>query len=152
MYFADKSLPELAAFLDLRLAVVGRLATSLEEGRLALLGHDAEAIARGAAHQAELCRQWGLLEDQLRAQGSPPIEIASAASGSSFDGKRSAQLDAEWQALRRRIVYLTRVHASLLRHMQRSLGILQRLVDSCALTYAHDPRAVARSQSLRSGG
>jgi hypothetical protein len=40
----------------------GKLAESMELSSLALARNDAEAIARGAAHQAELCRQWSCLE------------------------------------------------------------------------------------------
>jgi hypothetical protein len=83
----DKSLPELAALLDQRLAVVGGLATSLEAGRSALLGNDAEAIARGAAHQAELCRQWRMLEDQLRAKAAR--QLTAATSSGSSESERS---------------------------------------------------------------
>ena len=153
----DKSLPELSALLDRRLAVVGRLAVSLEASRLALLRNDAESIARGAAHQAELCRQWALLEEQLRGNAAcQRKQTASATSGSSsefesLDFERSAQIDAEWQALRRRIGYLTRVHSSLLRHMQRSLGILQRVVDSCAPTYVISAGAVESRLPTRVG-
>jgi hypothetical protein len=132
---AANPLPELATLLAQRLALVGTLAISLEESRLALVRNDAEAIARGAAHQAELCRQWGNLEKQLRAQAARLPSPAAAPS----DTQRSAELEAEWQALRRRIAYLTRVHCSLLRHMQRSLGILQRVVESCAATYVPAP-------------
>ena len=130
---ADHSLPELSALLNERLALVGTLATSLEASRLALIRNDAEAIARGAAHQAELCYQWSRLEGQLRSEASrrlaPPKHTRSP------ETEHSAQLEAEWQALCKRIRYLTRVHWSLLRHMQRSLGILQRVVDGCAPTY-----------------
>ena len=84
---AAKSLPDLAALLDRRLAVVGTLATSLEESRLALLRNDAEAIARGAAHQAELCRQWGLLEDQLRAKADRHAASTSSAPSASSTGR-----------------------------------------------------------------
>jgi hypothetical protein len=160
----DNSPPELAVMLAERLAVVGRLAASLEATRPTLFGHDAEAIARGAAHQAELCREWNLLEHQLRAAaphlparlartarvGADSASFDFAASAASPDSpsfnssgflptKRSAELEAEWQALARRIRYLTRVHCSLLRHVQRSLGILQRVVDSCAPTYLPSP-------------
>lgn len=158
----DNSLPRLSALLAQRLALVGTLATSLEEGRLALIRHDAEAIARGAAHQAELCRQWELLEKQLRAEAAgrrlrlvsartPNHDLDSEPAASS-EAKRSAQLEAEWQALAKRIAYLTRVHSSLLRHMQRSLGILQRVVDSCANTYTPGPGAVASAVPVRAGG
>ena len=116
-----------------RLAVVRTLADSLEVSRLALLRNDAESIARGAAHQAELCRQWSLLEDQLRVEGER--RVAAATSADFPEGEQSARLAAEWETLRGRIRYLTRVHSSLLRHMQRSLSILQHVVESCAPTY-----------------
>jgi hypothetical protein len=139
---AGNSLSELSALLDERLALVGTLATSLEASRMALIRNDAEAIARGAAHQAELCYQWSRLEGQLRSEAArrlaPPIPAPGANSSDAehpSDGERSAQLEAEWQALCKRIRYLTRVHGSLLRHMQRSLGILKRVVESCAPTY-----------------
>jgi hypothetical protein len=125
---ADQSLPELSALLEERLALVGRLAASLEGSHLALIRNDAESIARGAAHQAELCCHWSRLENQLRIE-------ASRRQRQSSGSERSEQLEAEWQALGKRVRYLTRVHRSLLRHMQRSLGILMRVVDSCAPTY-----------------
>lgn len=133
----DNSLPELAKLLGQRLAVVGTLAESLEASRLALGRNDAEAIARGAAHQAELCRQWSHLEEQLRAQAARRrIQPAGAAPADSPGAERSAQLEADWQALATRIRYLTRVHWSLLRHMQRSLAVWSRVAASCAPTYA----------------
>ncbi|MGA9356383.1 MAG: hypothetical protein WBV46_22035 [Terriglobales bacterium] len=138
---ADNSSPELAVLLAGRLAVVGRLAASLEATRSVLFGHDAEAIARGAAHQAELCREWSRLEDQLRSAASrQPARLPGAArigadSSDCRETRPTAELEADWQALARRIRYLTRVHCSLLRHVQRSLGILQRVIDSCAPTY-----------------
>ena len=146
----DNSLPELATLLHQRLALVGTLATSLEASRLALVQNDAEAIARGAAHQAELCRQWGRLEEQLRAEAARHLPAPAFASFSN-EADRSAQLESEWQALRKRISYLTRVHWSLLKHMQRSLGILQRVVDSCAPTYAPAPGLVDARLPLRAG-
>ena len=103
-----------------------RLAESLESSSLALAHNDAEAIARGAAHQAELCRQWSRLEDELR-RASPPA-FAPAASGglsrSFTEAAHSARLQAEWETLGARIRYLTRVHWSLLRHLERSLAVL----------------------------
>ena len=66
----DNSLDEQAKLLEQRLSVVGMLANSLQESRMAFRQNDAEAIARGAAHQAELCRQWSCLEYQLRAEAS----------------------------------------------------------------------------------
>ena len=62
----DTSLPQLSKLIERRLALVRCLAESLESSTPALVRNDAEAIARGAAHQAELCRQWGRLEDELR--------------------------------------------------------------------------------------
>lgn len=159
----DNSVSELARLLEKRLALVGTLADSLEASRVALGRNDAEAIARGAAHQAELCRQWGRLEDQLRTEAARrrTLELPAAAiSAGSAEAEHSARLEAEWAALGARIRYLTRVHWSLLRHMQRSLAILKRVVDTCAPTYtpAHLPdrglldlRATEREARLRAG-
>ena len=148
----DNSLPELAKLLEQRLAVVGTLAESLEASRLALGRNDAEAIARGAAHQAELCRQWSRLEEQLRAQAARRrILPVGAAFTASPEAERSAQLEAEWEALSTRIRYLTRVHWSLLRHMQRSLAVWNRVVASCAPTYSPAPGMVAIEAHLRVG-
>jgi len=148
----DNSLPELAKLLEQRLAVVGTLAESLEASRLALGRNDAEAIARGAAHQAELCRQWSRLEEQLRSQagrrralGAPSVPAGSA------EAERSAQIEAEWEALSKRIRYLTRVHWSLLRHMQRSLAVWNRVAASCALTYSPPASMAAVEARPRAG-
>jgi hypothetical protein len=149
---ADNSLPELSALLHQRLALVGALATSLEASRSALIRNDAEAIARGAAHQAELCYLWSRLEFQLRGEAGRRLSPARPAHGTGpYDTERSTQLEAEWQALCSRIRYLTRVHWSLLRHMQRSLGILQRLVDSCAPTYTPAPGFVEPGMPVVAG-
>jgi len=131
----DTSLPELSALIEQRLTLLRSLAESLEISQLALVQNDAEAIARGAAHQAELCRQWQLLEEQLRRQADCPIP-AAAEQG---EREHSNRLQAEWDELGARIRYLTRVHWSLLRHMQRSLAVLNRVVESCAPTYTPDP-------------
>ena len=137
----DNSLPHLGKLLELRLAVVGQLAESMEASRLAIVSNDAEAIARGAAHQAELCRQWSRLEDHLRRQSAPlRVRTSPGATDDTPDSARSAQLAAEWEKLSARIRYLTRVHSSLLRHMQRSLAVWNHLLVSCEPTYrpAHD--------------
>lgn len=150
----DNPVPVLGRLLDQRMRVVGMLAGSLEASRLALVNRDAEAIARGAAHQAELCRQWGRLEDELRAEavrrrsvmgkdrlGKDRPGAARLGSGHLADSpgaEHTGEIEKEWTALRTRIQYLTRVHCSLLRHMQRSLAILQRMVDSCGGTYRPD--------------
>jgi len=142
----DTSLPELSKLIEQRLALLRSLAESLESSSLALARNDAEAIARGAAHQAELCRQWSCLEDQLRRKARRRSTSPSAgASGNSPETGHSAQLQAEWEALGARIRYLTRVHWSLLRHLQRSLAVLNRVVDSCAPTYTPDPNLLKTS-------
>jgi len=91
------SLPELSKLIEQRLALLRSLAESLEGSTLALVRNDAEAIARGAAHQAELCRQWSRLEDELRREAGrrsapPPVD----ASGNSPETEHSARLQAEW--------------------------------------------------------
>ena len=121
--------------LEQRLEVAGALAINLEESRWALTRKDAEAIARGAAHQAELCRQWRSLEDRLRGQSCGEGRTISLNPECGSEAEQLARLDLEWQELRKRIQYLTRVHSSLLRHMQRSLGILQRVIGRHAPTY-----------------
>ncbi len=119
---------------------------------MALARNDSEAIARGATHQAELCRQWGRLECELRREALPrSLARPAGAPGNSIKREHvaqlqtelqeelQAQLQAEWQTLEARIRYLTRVHTSLLRHLQRSLAILHRVVDVCAPAYKLDP-------------
>src|SRR5258706_14122170 len=61
----ETSLPELSKLIDERLALLRSLADSLETSSLALVQNESEAIAHGAAHQAELCRQWNHLEEEL---------------------------------------------------------------------------------------
>jgi hypothetical protein len=144
------SLPELSKLVEQRLALLRSLAESLESSTVALTKNDAEAIARGAAHQAELCRQWGHLEDALRRAAArrsarPQVD----ASGNSAEAGHSAKLQAEWEALGARIRYLTRVHWSLLRHLERSLAVLSRVVNSCAPTYAPDPALLRPEVRLR---
>jgi hypothetical protein len=164
MHDLDASLPALSKLIEQRLALLRELAESLESSSVALVQNDAEAIARGTAHQAELCRQWSRLEDDLRREAgrrsAPP-----GASGNSSDTEHSpghsARLQAECETLGARIRYLTRVHWSLLRHLQRSLAVLNRVVDSCAPTYTPDPGlfrtelrlgSVASAASGRSAG
>ncbi|MFY9904234.1 MAG: flagellar export chaperone FlgN [Terriglobales bacterium] len=129
------SLPELSQLLEQRMALVRSLAESLESTTPALVRNDAQAIARGAAHQAELCRQWSELEAKLRREAALKAAKSLAGSGNSFGANGAAHLQTEWDALGARIRYVTRVHWSLLRHLERSLAVLQRLVDSCAATY-----------------
>ncbi len=146
---SDNSLPDVTELLQQRLAVVGMLAQGLDEGRAALGRNDPEAIARGAAHQAELCRQWSKLEEQLRMQAAKrPLLGRNREAGGSRRGSpasspasspevaRSTELAAEWAALSTRIRYLTRVHGSLLRHMQRSLAVWSHVNSSGQPTYA----------------
>ena len=128
------SLPEMTQLLEQRLALVGRLAEDLEASRWALGRSDAEAIARGAAHQAELCRQWSQLEEQLRAES---LKIESCSPAPDFGPEdRSAELAAKWEALSARLRYLTRVHWSLLRHMQRSMVVLNGIIYRASPVYS----------------
>ena len=121
---------ELAApltdLLSNRLILLSDLVRSLELSQIALTQNDAEKIARGASRQAELCRHWSLLEEELRRSASSPTPRSSA----------SSQIEEEFSALIARIHHLTRVHCSLLRHLQRSLSILAHTVQSCSPTYA----------------
>jgi len=148
----DTSLPQLSKLIERRLALVRCLAESLESSTPALVRNDAEAIARGAAHQAELCRQWGRLEDELRREAGRRSAPPPAGASGNFPGtENSARLQAEWEALGARIRYLTRVHWSLLRHLERSLAVLNRVVDSCAPTYTPDPGRFKTEVRLRAG-
>jgi hypothetical protein len=158
----DTSLPQLSKLIEERLALVHSLAESLEFSSLALVQNDAEAIARGAAHQAELCRQWSALEEELRREAgrcsAPPLAGASVNSPqtnslqpNSPKTGQSLQLQAEWETLAARIRYLARVHWSLLRHLERSLAVLNRVVDSCAPTYTPDPGLLRTEVRLRAG-
>jgi hypothetical protein len=132
----DSTLPQLTSLIETRLLLVRHLADSLEVSRSDLLANDVEAIARGAAHQAELCRQWSRLEDQVRRarEQSPAL-----ATDGSPEGRRLPQLQQEWDELSVRIRHLSRVHLSLLRHLNRSLAVLARVVESCAPTYRPEP-------------
>ncbi len=148
----DTALPELSRLIEQRIELLRNLAESLESSSLALAQNDAEAIARGAAHQAELCRQWSLLEDQLRLQFQRQCLLPGAGpSEGSSDDAPSAHLHAEWETLSARIRYLTRVHWSLLRHLERSLAIVNRVVDSCGATYTPAPRMMKTELPLRTG-
>src|SRR6202022_4479182 len=78
----ETSLPEFSKLIEQRLALLRSLAESLEGSSLALVQNDAEAIARGAAHQAELCRQWSALEEELRREaGGRSAPLSAGASG-----------------------------------------------------------------------
>ncbi len=151
----DNSVPALGRLLDQRMTVVRMLANSLEASRLALVERDTEAIARGAAHQAELCRQWSQLEDELRAESMRRRTLMGSARTGGAVGTQaekaahSLAVEEEWAALRTRIQYLTRVHWSLLRHMQRSLAILERMVASCAATYRPPPGVLNRTMHVQ---
>ena len=134
----DISLPELSLLIEQRLDLVRNLAESLESSTPALARNDVEAIARGAAHQAELCRQWSHLEDRLRPAAAGGL-VSPGVSKHFSEAGRSAHLQAEWDRLGARIRYLTRVHWSLLRHLERSLAVLGRVIDSCAGTYTAKP-------------
>lgn len=135
MHELDTSASELPRLIESRVAVMRTLAESLELSTSALLQNDAETIARGAAHQAELCRQWSSLESRLQLQANNHALRLVHPARESPAGERFPRLQQEWEALHARIRYLSRVHFSLLRHLQRSLSVLQRVVDGCASTY-----------------
>ena len=104
----NPSLPDLSKLIERRLELMRNLAESLEATSLALAQNNAEATARGAAHQAELCRQWALLEQRLPAAndpGSTPPPPTLEPSG---------RLQQKFDTLAARIRYITRVHWSLL--------------------------------------
>ena len=124
-----------------------QLAESLEQGQLSLVRNDTEAIARGAAHQAELCRQWSRLESELKLRLQTNSNRADRGQESS-DNPRFVELQAEWQALSSRIQHLARVHWSLLRYLDRSMAVLQRVIQSCAPTYQPGPNLL-RPEELR---
>jgi hypothetical protein len=134
---ASASLPDLSNAIEQRLKLMRDLAESLESSSGALLKNDAEAIARGAAYQAELCWQWSHLENQLRRKARRhPRKATLAAPAPTPDTQHSARLQAEWNTLGARIRYLTRVHWSLLRYLERSLSVLHRVINGCAATYS----------------
>ena len=138
-----------------RILLLRDLAQSLEVSQFALARNDAEMIARGAARQAELCRQWSLLEDQLRRASKPQRPSISPVPETSPETPTtalpSAQLEQEFAALTVRIRHLTRVHCSLLRHLQRSLAILVHVADSCAPTYTPDLSALGTEARPQAG-
>ncbi len=142
----DSSLPALSLLIEQRLELLRSLSASLQTSSLALVRNDSDAIARGAAHQAELCRQWSCLESELRRKTKERDDRPSVQGGQLAAAADSMRLQEEWEALARRIRYLTRVHWSLLRHLERSLAVMRRVVDSCAPTYlesailTRDPR------------
>ena len=146
----DRSLPALSLLIEQRLELMRSLAASLETSSLALVRNDSDAIARGAAHQAQLCRQWSHLESELRCQVKEPAARPSDP-GDASPAADSLRLQAEWEALVKRIRYLTRVHWSLLRHLERSLVALRRVVDSCAPTYALQSAILTRDPRLDAG-
>lgn len=121
-----------------RVVLLRDLVHSMEGSQFALARNDAEMIARGAARQAELCRHWSLLEDQLRSESEHRARPTPPAGHPLTDSHSSAQLQQEFTALTVRIRHLTRVHCSLLRHLQRSLTILVNMVDSRSPTYTAD--------------
>jgi FlgN protein len=147
----DNELPGLSKLIEQRLALVRILAESLESSSLALAQNDAEAIARGAAHQAELCRQWGRLEDQLRCEAQRHGQPSPGLSSDFPEAGQSARLQGEWETLAARIRHLARVHWSLLRHLERSLAVMNRVVESCAPTYTPDPAGLRTELQLRAG-
>src|SRR5713101_6746664 len=126
-----------ADLIATRLLLLRDLVQSLEISQFALARNDVEMITRGAARQAELCRQWGLLEGQLRRESEKhPLRSTEPAACRSPGALSSAQFEQEFAALNARIRHLTRVHCSLLRHLQRSLAIVAHVVESRAPTYA----------------
>lgn len=142
-----------ADLLSTRLLLLRDLAQSLEISQDALAHNDAELIARGAAHQAELCRQWSLLEDRLRhnsgRQSTPATETVTQ---SSSEFSASASIELEFVALTTRIRHLTRVHCSLLRHLQRSLAIVGHLLAARAPTYTPELSLVRDELRPQAGG
>jgi hypothetical protein len=138
-----------ADLLSTRLLLLRDLAHSLELSQVALTKNDAEMIARGAARQAELCRQWSLLEDQLRQLPSSKTPFSP---GTPAKASGSSEIEKEFSVLTARIRHLTRVHCSLLRHLQRSLAIVAHFAASCAPTYTPDPNALRVDSRPQAGG
>lgn len=143
----DTPLHRTGDLLSSRLQLLRELAGSLESSQGALASNDAERIARGAAHQAELCRQWRQMEERL--QRDPVIQSTSS---QATDTSPSGQIVMEFKALTARIRHLTRVHDSLLRHLQRSLAILGHLADSGAATYTPELKPVSDDPRPLAGG
>ena len=144
--------------MEMRVGLLRDLVQSLEVSQFALARNDAEVIARGAAHQAELCRQWGLVEDQLhraaesrpaRSRKLPPIH-PPICRPIPTNASPVVHLEKEFAALGARIGHLTRVHCSLLRHLNRSLAIVAHVVDSCSPTYT--PELTQRPETRPQAG
>jgi hypothetical protein len=124
-----------AELLSARLLILRELEHSLQHSQTALTRNDAEMITRGAARQAELCAQWTRLEEEVgKAALTKPDQLASS--------PRSDQIGKEFRDLTTRIRHLTRVHCSLLRHLQRSLAIVSHFAASSAPTYTPDPNSL----------
>ena len=153
---ADKSFAPLEELLEARFKIVSRLAESLQASTAAMGRNEAEMIARGAAHQAELCRQWSTLEDKLRRASGVAVPASPVSARESVKRihrqdlrtddlqtehrqtghRQTKDLHEEWRTLEGRIRDLVRVHAALLRHAERSLAIAARIFDGCNPTYA----------------
>lgn len=134
-----------------RVLLLRDLVQSMEVSQFALARNDAEKIALGAARQAELCRQWNLLEDQLQRDSRSKLRSTQPAKLST-EPLSSTKVEQEFAALTVRIRHLTRVHCSLLRHLQRSLAILVNVVDSCAPTYTADLTVLHAETRPQAGG
>ena len=148
----DALLTAPADLISTRLQLLRDLARSLEVSQLALAGNDVEMIARGAVRQAELCRRWSQLEDQLQHNSEPrSVRRAEPIPQHPSEALPSAQIEQEFAALTVRIRHLTRVHCSLLRHLQRSLAILGHLVDCSAPTYTPELNLVRAEPRPQAG-
>jgi len=147
----DASLLALGDIMEQRIALLRHLADSLGASQTALVSRDAETVARGAAHQAELCRHWSVLEEQLRREAVPNSGSHESLDQDSPRARRCLELQTEFTALETRIRYLTRVHVSLLRHMQRSAAVLARIIESCAVTYSPESGPVSIAAQPRVG-
>ena len=155
MDIIDASLPEFSRLVERRVELLRDLADSLESSSLLLARNDAEGIAHGASHQAELCRQWSVLEEELRRRAGQRSALTDAPANFG-ETEHLARLQAEWETIGQRIRYLARVHWSLLRHLNRSLAVLNRIVGGCSSMYAPDPdllrRELHRDVGLGTGG
>ena len=126
----------LRQLLEQRLSLVSNLAESLQASTEAIGRNEAEMISRGAEHQAELCRQWSALEEKLRHAARPSRPVLAPTNPDSGAAAPSERLRDDWEHLEGRVRCLVRMHASLLRHAERSMAIVARIVDAYAPTYS----------------
>jgi hypothetical protein len=154
----DRELTTTFELLELRLALMRDLASSLGQVQSAVVRSDRREIDRHTTRQRELCDALRQLESEALGR-APRNPIAGESRKQEAwvqlrEGAVSPELQQRWKSLAQELTevelqvgQLNRVYAALLRRAQCTVQIFMRVLAGSANTYARPKYGIAVAQS-----